>query len=157
MIDYHAEDRVCAEFQSLQQRGGYSKHLRQWKVQKVGFEVSIASTARGVFQVESAKKNGLNMSCFNRFNSAGGIPRYLACLQQFYQSGGFNRFNSAGGIPRPSWRSRPPNPPRVSIASTARGVFQARRRCGGSGHPPPVSIASTARGVFQAGRTFEAC
>jgi len=87
---------------------------------------------------------------------------------------GFNRFNSAGGIPRTEMNKWIENPC-VSIASTARGVFQDQssdtltlvvgisfNRFNSAGGIPSVeyfgetqivsmvSIASTARGVFQA-------
>ena len=143
--------------------------------------VSIASTARGVFQVSCHQHDGVSSaSGFNRFNSAGGIPRvklvltssrYSYVFQSLQQRGGyskiprrqmefgvewcFNRFNSAGGIPR---RTPPPLP---SVPTTQ---FQSLQQRGGySKHRPysrtrrglMVSIASTARGVFQVGVTRE--
>ncbi len=62
------------EFQSLQQRGGYSK--------------------------KALKTLVWPLSSFNRFNSAGGIPSHICRASSTLHGRGFNRFNSAGGIPR---------------------------------------------------------
>ncbi len=65
-----------------------------------GHDVSIASTARGVFQARRVQvRRGKESYSFNRFNSAGGIP-------------GANQFKEMNLEEQ------------VSIASTARGVFQ---------------------------------
>jgi len=112
---------------------------------------------------------------FNRFNSAGGIPGIQkiafsvvtgGLFQSLQQRGGYSRLGcmvitvlggylfqslqQRGGYSRAlasMFGTSVSND--VSIASTARGVFQAG--CGISFRLPArgVSIASTARGVFQ--------
>ena len=87
--------------------------------------VSIASTARGVFQgIVLTPDYRVSDEGFNRFNSAGGIPgtfEELCTLSNLF----------------------------VSIASTARGVFQVSIDEFKTKQDNTVSIASTARGVFQ--------
>jgi len=92
------ESLVWARFQSLQQRGGYSR-------------------------CRCKAGEGARPYRFNRFNSAGGIPG--PC--NWHDDAGllsFNRFNSAGGIPGIQTVQVVPGLDKVSIASTARGVFQ---------------------------------